>query len=68
MFSLTQEYLAEMLGVRRQSVSLVAATLQNAGYLRYTRGRVTVTDRAGLERASCECYEVTKRLYDQIME
>jgi CRP-like cAMP-binding protein len=66
-FSLTQEYLAEMLGVRRQSVSLVAASLQDAGFIRYTRGRVTVTDRAGLERASCECYEVTKRLYERIL-
>lgn len=66
-FSLTQEYLAVMLGVRRQSVSLVAATLQGAGYIRYTRGRVTVTDRTGLERASCECYAGVSQLYERIM-
>jgi CRP-like cAMP-binding protein len=54
--ALTQRFLAMMLGVHRPSVNLAGAALQNAGLIRYTRGRITITDRAGLERASCECY------------
>jgi CRP-like cAMP-binding protein len=61
-FSLTQEFLAEMLGVRRQTVQLVAGTLQTAGLITYRRGLVQVLDREGLEAASCECYGVTKAL------
>jgi CRP-like cAMP-binding protein len=53
---LTQEFLAQMLGVRRTSVSLVANTLQNAGLIRYSRGRIEITDLDGLREASCECY------------
>jgi CRP-like cAMP-binding protein len=55
-FPLTQEFLALMLGVARPTVNIVGATLQKAGFIRYTRGRITVVDRAGLESASCECY------------
>ncbi len=55
-FPLTQEFLGQMLGVQRQAVSLAGATLQNAGLIRYTRGRITVVNRRGLEEASCECY------------
>ncbi len=55
-FPLTHEVLATMLGVRRAGVSIAAAGLQEAGSIRYTRGRFEVVDRAGLERAACECY------------
>jgi CRP-like cAMP-binding protein len=55
-FHLSQEFLAVMLGVRRQTVSVVANTLQKAGLITYRHGHVTVLDRAGLEAASCECY------------
>jgi CRP-like cAMP-binding protein len=55
-FPLTQEFLATMLGVRRPTVNIAGATLQKAGLIRYTRGKITVLDRAGLESASCECY------------
>lgn len=55
-FRLTQEFLARMLGVRRPSVSLAAGSLQRAGLIHYARGRITITDRAGLEAAACSCY------------
>jgi len=57
-FSLTQEFLAMMLGVHRPSVSLAAGALQNAGFIKYTRGRVTIVDRKGLEEVACECYGI----------
>jgi CRP-like cAMP-binding protein len=57
-FTLSHEFLAMMLGVQRPTVSVVAATLQHAGFIEYTHGRVTVLDRAGLESASCECYGI----------
>lgn len=60
-FELTQEFLAEMLGVRRPRVSVAAGILQRAGLIRYSRGRVQIVDRAGLEDASCECYGVIAR-------
>jgi CRP-like cAMP-binding protein len=65
--SLTHEYLAEMLGVRRQTVTVIAGTLQTAGLLTYRRGVVRVLNRKGLEAASCECYSVTRTFYDRIM-
>jgi CRP-like cAMP-binding protein len=55
-FALTQEFLAQMLGVRRPTVNIAGAQLQKAGLIRYTRGRITVVDREGLESTSCECY------------
>jgi CRP-like cAMP-binding protein len=55
-FPLTQEFLGMMLGVARPTVNIAAAALQKAGFIKYSRGRVTVTDRDGLESAACECY------------
>ena len=56
---LTQEYLASMLGSQRTTVNEAAQTLQKAGAITYSRGRVTITDRAALERAACECYRAS---------
>lgn len=64
-FSLTQELLGLMLGVRRPAVSIAGATLQKAGLIRYTRGKIAVLDRKGLEEASCECYAHVKRAFDR---
>jgi CRP-like cAMP-binding protein len=66
-FPMTQEFLALMLGVRRASVSEVAATVQKAGLIRYHRGKVTVLDRKGLEATSCECYEVVNKEYKRLL-
>ncbi|MDQ6828944.1 MAG: Crp/Fnr family transcriptional regulator [Gemmatimonadota bacterium] len=57
-FGLTQEFLGEMLDVKRQSVSVAASRLQRAGLIRYSRGQLTITNRAGLERAACDCYRI----------
>jgi len=65
-FDLSHEFLATMLGVRRQSVTVVAGTMQAAGLIRYKHGRVTVLDRAGLETASCECYALIRRRFDAL--
>jgi CRP-like cAMP-binding protein len=59
---LTQEFLAEMLGVRRTTVTLLAQELQRRGVLRYSRGRITILDRATLETSACECYDAIKKL------
>ncbi len=66
-FYLTQEYLGIMLGVRRQSVSLTASTLQAAGLIEYTRGNLTIIDRPGLEQTVCECYETIRMNYDRVL-
>jgi CRP-like cAMP-binding protein len=66
-FPLTQEFLAQMLGVRRASVTVAAGMLQQAGFIRYVRGRVTVIDRAGLEDASCECYRIIRAEFDRLL-
>ncbi len=66
-FNLTQEFLAEMLGVHRPSVTIVARTMQNAGLIRYSRGVIAITDRKGLEEAACECYGLVKRALDEIL-
>lgn len=65
-FYLSHEFLATMLGVRRQSVSIAAAVLQSARLLTYQRGRVTILDRPGLESASCECYAIIRRRFDAL--
>lgn len=66
-FVLTQEILAQMLAVRRSGISVAAAALQDAGIIRYSRGRVTVLDRARLEQASCECYAAVREHRDRIL-
>lgn len=58
---MTQELVASMLGVRRESVTEAAGSLQSAGYIRYRRGHISVLDRAGLENNACECYGVVKK-------
>ena len=62
-FELTQEYLAEMLGVRRSTVTVVAGTLQQAGLIHYRRGAITILDRPGLEATVCECYRIVRNGY-----
>jgi CRP-like cAMP-binding protein len=62
-FTLTQEFLGQMLGVQRPTVSLAAQGLQSLGLIRYVRGQVTVTDRAGLEAAACGCYGLIEADY-----
>ncbi len=66
--TMTQELIANMLGVRREGVSEAAGHLQDAGLIRYRRGVIEVTDRAGLEQRCCECYGVVKRESDRLME
>jgi CRP-like cAMP-binding protein len=57
---LTQEYLAQMLGVRRTTITLLAQTMQEKGLIRYSRGRIVIVDREGLEACACECYHVIR--------
>ena len=64
---MTQELIANMLGVRREGVTEAALTLQRAGLIRYARGHITVLDRPGLERRTCECYAVVKKEYDRLL-
>jgi CRP-like cAMP-binding protein len=64
---LTHEFLAEMLGVQRSTVSVVTRTLQTAGLIRQSRGGITVIDRAGLEETTCECYGKIRRLYQRLL-
>jgi len=64
---MTQELIANMLGVRREGVTEGALKLQQAGLIRYARGHITVLDRAGLEKRSCECYAVVKKEYDRLL-
>ena len=66
-FRLTQEFLSQMLGVRREGVTLAAGVLQKQQLIRYSRGRIRVLDRAGLEAASCTCYAVVKDKYDNFL-
>jgi CRP-like cAMP-binding protein len=64
---MTQELIANMLGVRREGVTEAAGNLQQAGLIRYQRGHITVIDRAGLEKRTCECYAVVKKEYDRLL-
>ena len=64
---MTQELIANMLGVRREGVTEGALKLQHAGLIRYVRGRITVLDRAALEKRTCECYAVVKKEYDRLL-
>ncbi|MDE2371176.1 MAG: Crp/Fnr family transcriptional regulator [Burkholderiales bacterium] len=64
---MTQELIANMLGVRREGVTESALQLQSQGLIRYSRGHIQVLDRPGLERRTCECYAVVKREYDRLL-
>ncbi len=64
---MTQELIANMLGVRREGVTEAALKLQRAGLIRYARGHISVLDRPGLEARSCECYAVVKKEYDRLL-
>ena len=63
----TQEYLAEMLGVRRTSVTAVAQTLQEAGLIKYARGKIQITDAKAMQKSTCECYGSVKTLYEKLI-
>jgi CRP-like cAMP-binding protein len=65
--AMTQELIANMLGVRREGVTEAAGKLQDAGLINYRRGRITVLDRPGLEARSCECYQVVKTEFDRLL-
>ena len=65
--NMTQELISNMLGVRREGVTEAAGRLQSQGLIEYTRGRITVLDRPGLERACCECYAVVKQEFDRLL-
>ena len=64
---MTQDLIANMLGVRREGVTESALKLQTAGLIKYARGRIDVLDRRGLEQRTCECYAVVKREYDRLL-
>lgn len=64
---MTQELIANMLGVRREGVTAAAGSLQKAGLIRYTRGKIEVLNRAGLEARTCECYGVVKKEYERLL-
>ena len=66
-FPMTHEFLSMMLGVRRAGITVAAGTLQKAGFVRYERGRMEITDRPGLEAVSCECYGTARRAYDRLL-
>jgi CRP-like cAMP-binding protein len=65
--ALTQEFLAMMLGTGRSGVTIAASTLQHAGLITYSRGSITILDRAGLEDAACECYQVARNQFDGLL-
>jgi CRP-like cAMP-binding protein len=66
-FSVTHETLAGVLGVRRVSVTRAAGLLQTGGFITYSRGKLCVTDRAGLEHAACSCYALDRQAYDALL-
>lgn len=65
--AITHEYLSMMLGARRSSVTIAAETLQQAGFIRCTRGHIVILNRHGLERASCECYAVSREQFGPLL-
>lgn len=64
---MTQELIANMLGVRREGVTEAALKVQKAGLISYSRGHITIIDRTGLEKRTCECYKVVKEEYDRLL-
>jgi len=64
---MTQELISNMLGVRREGVTEAAGKLQAAGLIHYSRGKITVLDRPGLEQRVCECYAVVKKEFDRLL-
>jgi CRP-like cAMP-binding protein len=64
---LTQEFLAQMLGSRRSTVTVAAGVLQREGMIDYKRGKIHIADRAKLEAASCECYQIVKSAYERVL-
>lgn len=64
---LTQEFIANMLGVRRSSVTVAAGILQRAGMIRYSRGKITILDRTALENTTCECYDHLKHEFQRLL-
>ncbi|MCA1629661.1 MAG: helix-turn-helix domain-containing protein, partial [Acidobacteria bacterium] len=66
-FRLTQEFISNMLGVRREQVTLAAGALQKRELISYSRGRIRILNRARLEAAACECYRVVKDQYDNFL-
>jgi CRP-like cAMP-binding protein len=65
--NLTQEFLAQMLGSRRSTVTVAAGELQRHGMIDYARGRIKILDRAGLEQVACECYQIVRSAYDRVL-
>jgi CRP-like cAMP-binding protein len=65
--AMTQEFIANMLGGRRESVTVAAARLQDAGLIQYSRGHITILDRPGLEVAACECYRIVRDEFDRLL-
>jgi Mn-dependent DtxR family transcriptional regulator len=65
--NLTQEFLAQMLGVQRSTVTVAASTLQRAGFISYTRGKIHILDRPNLAKAACECYDIVRESYDRML-
>jgi CRP-like cAMP-binding protein len=66
-FEITQEFLSQMLGVHRQSVTAAASNLQKSGLIQYSRGKLKVLDRQGLEKSSCECYRAIQQQFDDLL-
>jgi Mn-dependent DtxR family transcriptional regulator len=64
---MTQELIGNMLGVRREGVTEAAGNLQRAGLIQYHRGKITVINRPGVEKRSCECYQVVKTEFDRLL-
>jgi CRP-like cAMP-binding protein len=65
--AMTQEFISNMLGGRRESVTVAAARLQDAGLIQYSRGRITILDRAGLEASVCECYRIVRDEFERLL-